>query len=132
MEVMSDKRQRLSDTQVEALRRDYVRLCEALEPGDPVLEVDKYLAAKYSISTSSVATITSGESRKDAPGPITPRPTWRKKAQRKGFTAGIDVIIKDPAGRTVSTLRVPEGHTITTQPVTVPLEDNPIFEIQEV
>lgn len=117
MGVKSDKRERLRDAQVVQLREDYARLCEGLEPGEPVIEVEDYLAHQYGITTMTVGNITSGKSRKDVGGPLTPRPSERKTAEKIGFTAGVEITIKDKAGRVVHTYTAPADHTISTRTV---------------
>lgn len=117
MGAKTDNRERLTDVQVVQLREDYARLCAGLEPGEPVNEVEEYLADKYGVTMMTVGNITSGKSRRSVGGTLTPRPKVRKTAEKIGFTAGVEITIKDEAGRVVHTYTAPEGHTISTRTV---------------
>lgn len=131
MEVKSDKRSTLTDDQVVELRTNYALLRDSLQPDELPTEVEEYLAQKYGVTRITIGHITSGRTRKNVGGPLRPRPGRMRKAQRRGFTATITLVIKDPAGRVVNTIHVPEGHTYIAQPVATPVDDDDMEDDME-
>lgn len=132
MEVKRDKRARLTNDQVVALRNDYARLRDGLEPGEPVIEVEDYLADKYGVSTVTVGLIASGQSRKSAGGPLRPRPGYYRQIKDRGFTMATDLVVHDPSGRVHQTIRLPEGYTATLTPISIPIDNETDLEANHV
>lgn len=113
----------LSDEKVATMRDKYADLVDSLMPGESRKNVEQYLASEYGVSRITVMRITSGQTRKKAGGRIVARPSAVRAHKKAGGSPAVQCVLRDEANRVVRRMNVPSGHTLTVEPLLVPMEE---------
>lgn len=120
---MDSEKGYLSDEMVANMREEYADLVDSLMPGESRKKLEQYVADKYDVSRVTVMRITSGQTRKKAGGRITARPGAVRAHKKAGGAPAVQCVVRDEADRVVRRMTVPTGHTLTVEPLLVPMEE---------